>query len=174
MAVSRRLHLADMRYSVKAKRIGMDGSLRALMEAREAGITPALALALRQQETGLRGDGNVFGHDPTIYAGAGKVTKSKYLAYKRKRGSHGQGGMQGVGPLQLTYYSFQDEADKMGGCWIPKYNYRVGYRLLASLIRKHGERKGLAVYNGGEVHPNYAYADSVLKYKAEWHRRLFG
>ena len=152
----------------------MGGSLRLLMEARLAGITPSLALALRQQESGIQGDGNVFGHDPTIFAGAGKVTKAKYLAYKKKRGSHGQGGMQGVGPLQLTYYAFQDEADKMGGCWKPANNYRVGYRLLASLIHKHGERKGLAVYNGGEASPNYHYADSVLGFKRRWHRVLFG
>ena len=68
----------------------------------------------------------MFGHDPGIFHGAGEVTKRKYLHYKQLRGSHGQGGMQGVGPAQLTYYTIQDRADKLGGCWRPGINIAVG------------------------------------------------
>lgn len=164
--------LADAKYALIAKRQGMSGSLRLLWEARAAGLTPSLALALREQESGVKGDGNIFGHDPTIYAGAGKVTKAKYLAYRHARGATGKGGMQGVGPLQLTYYTFQDEADQLGGAWQPKYNYRVGFRALAALVQQHGKRKALAVYNGGEGNPNYSYADSVLRHEKTWHERL--
>jgi hypothetical protein len=175
-------HAHDQRSAEIAAGLGMDGSLRLLMEARDAGLSQSLGLALRTQETGIKGDGNVFGHDPTIFVGGHdkrhnktytKVTKTAYLAYKAQRGPRGGGGMQGVGPLQLTYYTFQDEADRLGGCWVAAVNYRVGFRDLAHLIRMTGsERKALATYNGGASNPNFDYAASVLKHKAFWHRKL--
>jgi hypothetical protein len=177
MNPTRAEHAHDLASAKRAAEHGMDRSLRLLMEARQAGIGQSLALALRTQETGIKGDGNVFGHDPTIFVGAGQVTKAKYLAYKHQRGNHGQGGMQGVGPLQLTYFSFQDRADQLGGCWNVTYNYRVGFRDLAHLIdvhrhMNHPVRVALAVYNGGAVNPNFRYADSVLKHAKWWHDQL--
>lgn len=164
----------DQKTASACAALGMKGSLRLLMEARSAGLSQSLALALREQESGLKGDGNVFGHDPSgNHVGAGKVTKSKYLAYRKQRGPTGKGGMQGVGPLQLTYYSFQDEADRLGGCWLARWNYCVGFRHLAHLIAMYGsERRALGVYNGGATKPNYDYADSVLARKKKWHERL--
>ena len=35
------------------------------------------------------GGKNVFGHDPTIFVGAGTVTKAKYLEYKKRRVASG-------------------------------------------------------------------------------------
>lgn len=174
------VHEYDQRYASIAHAEGMRGALRLLYEAREAGITPSLALALRVQETGIRGDGNVFGHDGTIFVGGydklhdvehHRVTKASYLEYKRQRGKT---LMQGVGPLQLTYWTIQDEADRLGGCWVPQYNYRVGFRDLAHLIRMHGGdvRSALAVYNGGAARPNFAYATSVTGHQLFWHRKL--
>jgi hypothetical protein len=175
---------ADLRYAAIARQHGMIGSLRLLWECRAAGLPASLGLALREQETGRLGDGNVFGHDKhTIFAGGfdklhnqhhPKVTKAAYLEYKRQRGSHGQGGMQGVGPLQLTYWSIQDEADRLGGCWKLKYNYRVGFTHLGGLIHAaHGDvRLALAIYNGGTATPNFDYADSVLKHRRFWHEAL--
>lgn len=167
-------HEHDQKYASIAAGLGMKGSLRLLMEARDAGLPPSLALGLRTQETGITGDGNVFGHDPSgNHVGAGQVTKAKYLAYRRQRGAMGKGGMQGVGPLQLTYFTFQDEADRKGGCWIARWNYYVGFRDLAHLIRQYGsQRHALAVYNGGPRNPNYDYADSVLEHKDFWHQKL--
>lgn len=166
------VHEHDLRYAEIAHGEGMRGALRLLYEARDAGIPPSIALALRQQESGILGDGNVFGHDPTIFVGAGRVTKAKYLEYKHQRNRTDPRRMQGVGPLQLTYWTIQDEADRLGGCWVPKYNYRVGFRDLAGLIRQHGTRKGLAVYNGGAGSPNYHYADLVLAHQRFWHHKL--
>lgn len=176
-------HAHDQQTANTIAAMGMRGSLRLLMQAREAGLSQSLALALRQQETGVKGDGNVFGHDPTIFVGGWdkkrgrehpKVTKAAYLAYKEQRGPTGKGGMQGVGPLQLTYHTFQDEADRLGGCWLVRWNYCVGFRHLAHLIAMYGgyERHALSVYNGGAAHPNFAYADSVLKHKTAWHKKL--
>lgn len=157
-------HEARLRDLAKAR--GAEYVTAIFEEARRAGLTRSMGLALVEQESNFS---NVFGHDPTIFVGAGRVTKAKYLAYKRQRGPTGRGGMQGVGPVQLTWWEYQDRADKLGGCWVARNNIRVGFELLASLIEQHGDRKGLAIYNGGSRNPNFAYADQVLARRRKWH-----
>lgn len=159
---------ADQRYASIAASHGLTNSLRALWEARAAGITPALALAMLEQESGGK---NVFGHDPTIFVGAGQVTKAKYLDYRAKRRASGNRLMQGVGPLQLTWWQFQDDADKLGGAWVVKYNLRYGFRRLSQLIKQHGTWTGVERYNGSG--PNaQAYRRSVKDRYDKWHNRL--
>jgi hypothetical protein len=143
--------------------------LRTLIAARSVKLPVALACALVEQESG--GGANVFGHDPTIFVGAGEVTKAKYLAYKAQRGSHGQGGMQGVGPVQLTWYAFQDEADRLGGCWKPVVNMKVGFARLGDLVRRNGLHAGIKAYNGTGPAAD-AYAASVLRRLARWEQIL--
>src|SRR4051812_20267077 len=104
--------LRDLQLAHRARSHGANYSLRIVREARRADIPISLGFALIEQESNFK---NVFGHDPTIYTGAGKVTRAKYRAYKKKRGSRGEGGMQGVGPAQLTWWSTQDDADDRGG-----------------------------------------------------------
>ena len=157
---------SDVRRAVIAKKAGANYVWRIIFEARRAGIKPSLGFALVEQESNFS---NVFGHDPTIFIGAGQVTKEKYLRYKQARG-HTR--MQGVGPVQLTWWEFQDRADRLGGCWKPQHNIRVGFSLLADLVKVHGERKGLAIYNGGSVRPNFVYADQVLARRKKWHDRF--
>jgi hypothetical protein len=142
----------------------------ALVEAsRATGVPLPLAASLLVQESG--GGRNEWGHDPTIFVGGydaandrrwgETVTKAAYLEYKRQRGPAGAGGMQGVGPCQLTYYALQDEADALGGCWLPHPNLMVGLGLLEANIRREGEHAGVALYNGSG--PAAArYADTVL------------
>jgi hypothetical protein len=160
----------DAHYASIARRAGLRNPWKALREARAAGIGPALALAMIEQESG---GANVFGHDKTIFVGAGEVTREKYLAYKRQRGVRGEGGMQGVGPMQLTFWSTQDTADMMGGCWKPRINCRVGLRTLAFNIHAHGLRSGIMHYNGSGPKAEQ-YMRSVLARRAKWHKRLFG
>jgi len=50
--------------------------------------------------------------------------------------------------MQLTWYAFQDEADRLGGCWDPRINIRVGAQTLGKLVRQHGLAAGIARYNG--------------------------
>ncbi len=129
--------------------------IRMLVAAHEAAIPPSLAASMLMQESG--GGTNVFGHDPTIFVGAGEVTKAKYLAYKTQRGTNGEGGMQGVGPLQLTFFTLQDEADERGGCWKPYVNMLVGFEHLADNIRRAGMHEGVKAYNGsGDAAEKYA------------------
>jgi len=159
----------DLAYSVIANRYGLRNSLRALQEARKLGIGPALALAMIEQESGGR---NVFGHDPTIFSGAGYVTKNKYLAYRAARRRSGNRLMQGVGPMQLTWWETQDRADALGGCWRSRINIRTGFITLAALIHAHGEREGIARYNGSGPRAQ-EYARSVLAKRARWRKRLW-
>lgn len=161
---------ADQRYASIAAEHGIKNSLRALWEARHYGISPALAIAMLEQES----DGeNVFGHDPTIFIGAGQVTRDKYMEYRRQRRASGNRLMQGVGPMQLTWWEFQDGADKMGGAWIPKYNIRYGFHRLADLIDAHGTWEGVERYNGSGPNAE-AYRRSVKNSYDKWHNRLHG
>lgn len=105
-----------------------------------------LLCAILMLETG--GGANIFGHDPTVAVGWGAVTKSRYLAYRAIRDRTGE--LQGVGPMQLTSRSLQDEADQAGGCWLPQHNIAVGAHLLRELLdRDHGNLERAARdYNG--------------------------
>jgi hypothetical protein len=148
-------------------------------EAARAGLRLELAAALLEKESG--GGHNVFGHDRDrsgkyIFPardGTVKVTKELYLEYKKRRQASGNKAMQGVGPCQLTWFSFQDEADKLGGCWKPQINIRVGFRRLAGLVREHGDSVGARMYNGsGDA--AVAYSVDLLKKAAAWKARLDG
>jgi hypothetical protein len=132
-------------------------------EARRAQITVRLLAAVLDQESG--GGHNVWGHDP-VKCGpkGGAVTRANYATYKRERGHC---GMQGCGPMQLTWYAFQDEADRLGGCWDPRINIRVGAQTLGKLVRQHGLAAGIARYNGTGPAAQ-RYSRQVLQRVAVW------
>jgi hypothetical protein len=155
----------DLRLAAKARANGARYSLRILDEARRAGIPASLGFALVQTESGFK---NIFGHDPTIFVGAGAVTKDKYLRYKALRG-HTR--MQGVGLTQLTWWATQDEADKRGGCWVPRVQLRVAFEHLAALIKQFGPVEGIARYNGSGPAAR-RYSQLVRERADEWHRIL--
>ena len=131
--------------------------VRTLKAARRAKLSLPLACSILMQESG--GGLNEFGHDPTIYIGAGVVTKQKYLAYRAERDKTGQA--QGVGPCQLTLPAFQNRADQLGGCWDPLCNMVEGFTSLAGNIRRDGLRPAVVGYNGSGPAAEH-YADVVL------------
>lgn len=139
-----------------------------VQEARRADIPISLGCALVEQESGFR---NVFGHDPVKFGQirGGKVSRARFLRYRllRKLGR----GMQGVGLTQLTWFEFQNQADKLGGCWKPTYQLRVGFRLLHDLIDKHGQADGIARYNGTGAAAD-RYSREVRAKQSRWHDRL--
>lgn len=134
--------------------------------ARHSGLRVSMGCALVEDESGFK---NVFGHDPTIFSGGGRVTRVRYLAYKALRKATGK--MQGVGYVQLTWYEYQDEADKLGGCWKAYPNMLVGFRALAANIQAHGEHAGIAAYNGSGPAAE-KYADLLIERARGWHDRL--
>lgn len=158
----------------RAIRIAREGGIvrpqQALVQQRRAGLDDyGLACAMLEQESA--GGENVFGHDPvrSPQIVGGPVTEERYLRYlKLRRAGY---GMQGVGPLQLTWYAYQDQADELGGCWRPYVNLFVGYSVLADLIRIYGLAGGVRRYNGSGP-AAYAYAASVLARRLRWRRRF--
>jgi len=169
----------DLHWARIARRHGFKNTRRIMQEARRAGISPALALAMIEQESG--NGSNVFGHDRDhrgayIFPardGTVKVTRALYQAYRARRGPKGVGGMQGVGPAQLTWWELQDRADRWGGCWRPRINIRVAFLHLKALQRAHGYGDGIRAYNGSGPAAE-AYRRSVLERRKKWHVRLFG
>lgn len=162
--------LTVRKYAKIARKYGMNYAWTAVKEATDAGLPASLGLALATQETTTAR--NIYGHDPVPNPApkGGHVTKANYLGIylpARKRGL----GMQGVGPLQLTWYATQDTADKLGGCWNPKYSFRVGYHTLAALIRVYGYVDGIRRYNGSGSRA-VAYSASVRRLAALWQGRL--
>lgn len=166
----RRPTQTDLKYAAILARHGMNYPLATVLRARDAGIPISLAAALNEQETGNAR--NVFGHDPTTSIPrswmGGKVTLRRYRSYKARRAQH---GMQGVGPLQLTWWQTQDLADRLGGCHKPGINMRVGYATLAANIRALGYAKGIERYNGSGPRA-VAYSKSVRAKARKWHNRL--
>jgi hypothetical protein len=144
--------------------------------ARKNNIPISLAASILIQESG--GGRNVFGHDPFLrptrlldWLKGRKVTAARYRYYKRMR-KHGH-GMQGVGPLQLTWFAFQDEADKNGGAHRPFVNMQTGFGLLGRLLRAHPNdvRGAVALYNGQGVAADH-YAAQVLARADDIHDHL--
>ena len=141
-------------------------------EARRSGVPVALVCAVIEKETHFT---NVFGHDavanpvksPPRPAPDLEVTEARYRRYleHRKRGE----GNQGVGPMQLTDPGLQDRADKLGGCWQPDRNIRVGVEFLADNIEQLGRKAGIQAYNGAS---GDAYATAVLALEERWRARL--
>ena len=151
--------------------------------ARAIGLDVALAAALLEQESG--GGRNVWGSDAvptggTYVKGAG-VTRSTYAAYRIALASR-TAGQQGVGPCQLTSVSYQDQADRLGGCWSPGPNMRVGFAVLKGYVDRWGPGPALRAYNGGAGtvtdparYPSpaaHAYERSAMAKLARWRDRL--
>lgn len=147
----------------------MHHTIKIAQEARRERIPYDLAYALVEQETGTAK--NIFGHDPTIFVGAGQVTSKKYRAYRASRRASGNRHMQGVGLVQLTYWSIQDDADRLGGCWKPRIQLRKGFRDLRRLILAHGQVHGIERYNGSGP-AAVTYSKSVRARRTQWHHRL--
>jgi len=161
---------ADLLLVPKLRSLDVQFPVYTLRAAKQTGVPIALAASILRQETD--GGHNEWGHDPTIFIGGydakhakhwgeEPVTKAAYLAYKLQRGKTGEGGMQGVGPCQLTWYALQDAADAAGGCWKPYPNMLVGFGHLAQLIKRNGFRIGIAAYNG-DGPAAQAYANIVI------------
>lgn len=124
--------------------------------------------AFLEQESGGR---NIFGHDGGAsgwFSGRGEVTETNYAEYKAGRDA-GKGA-QGVGPMQLTYGPFQDEADALGGCWEPAHNITVGLSILKRIVAAGKTwHQAAAAYNGSE-----AYAVQMDARFTRWQQLLAG
>jgi len=142
--------------------------------AAAAGLELAAAATLLEKESG--GGHNVWGHDNVEtgghYVKGAEVTEQAYRNYKADR-VRGRIGAQGVGPTQLTFGGFQDQADQRGGCFNWRVNCAVGFEILADHIHRLGTRDGFRAYNGSGPAAE-RYADDAMGKLAAWRSRLGG
>lgn len=132
-------------------------------------IKPQTAAAVLSKETG--NGANIWGHDADragcIPPCGGPVTRANYRAYRARRRRDRR--MQGCGPVQLTWFEFQDRADRLGGCWRPGVSMRVGFDVVRELVEAHGLERGLNAYNGD---PSGAYGRDVVARREHFERAL--
>lgn len=156
----------------KARYHGADYSLRIIWEARRANMPISLLFAMCDKESGFK---NVYGHDKTIFIGHGPVTKRNYLEYKKQRGTPGK-QMQGVNVTQLTWWEFQDRADKLGGCWVERNSIRVGAEVLGFYFNKYKEQgrstKTAIILAGRDYNGRLSYGEDLYSYYEKWHKIL--
>jgi hypothetical protein len=157
--------LRSPRLALRLRRLGVVNPVWTIRAAKLADIELAVLVAVLFMESS--GGDNVFGHDPTICAGWGEVTKAKYAAYLRLRAETGQ--CQGVGPCQLTSASLQTEADNAGGCYLPIHNLAVGAHYLAEILAAHKGQllPSLTAYNGSGPAAN-AYGQRAVALVAHY------
>ncbi len=136
-------------------------------------------LALLHNETqgqwegkAISGGLNIFGHEgsacPAEWWGTA-VTEAHYITYRTNL-SHGD-TPNGVGMCQLTDPPLTQEADRLGGAWLPEPQCNVGFHFLYQLMREHGEWGGFMHYNGSGPDAE-AYADRATRYAAWVHDEL--
>ena len=158
--------LSDEEKVERARANGIVDPETAMKVAREVDIPFYILCAYLEQETG--GGRNIWGNDDTWMRGIPlrafgleEVTKNSYMIYKLHRSRFGS---QGVGPLQLTHSTIQDEADKNGGCWKPEVNILTGAKLIKSFRDSEGSWHDAARrYNGSE-----SYADHNDELRNKW------
>lgn len=150
------------------------GYVRTVITEAEANKVPVECVCVLLVKESYGGQ-SIYGRDPTPvgvvlpYAKGGPVTRDNYAAYKAGVLA-GTWPRQGVGPMQLTHWSLQDEADADGGCWDPVVNIRVGVRHFASLLRVGPDLwTAFRRYNGTGPRAE-AYADHALTLLPTWQR----
>jgi len=120
------------------------------------------------------GGRNVWGRDRVesggIYTPGSEVDRDTYLRYREARKA-GQVKTQGVGPTQLTFWKFQDQADEIGGCHDPAVNCRVGFGIMAGYLRNGSVRDAMTQYNKGTPGES-PYATRALPLVARWREVL--
>lgn len=79
--------------------------------------------------------------------------------------------MQGVGPMQLPWFSIQDDADKLGGCWDPRCTMETGFKRAADLIRRNGMNLGIKAYNGSDPQAD-RYLEQMLPRIEKWQAQI--
>lgn len=156
---------------VRLKRAGVKRPQMVLSEARRARLRPQYALAMLENETGVP-QRNIFGCDYGARSSAPwchqKVTRARVLSLLAQNLNNG------VGWTQLTYRPFVDEAERHGGAHKPRYQMRVGFRVLKDNIDREGSVwSGFRAYNGTGSAAE-AYANRALSNAAKWERVLQG
>lgn len=140
------------------------------------GLWVSTAAALVEQESGGK---NIFGCD----WGSKWVRTPPYcrveVTEERVRdlllNIEAGGGANGVGLTQLTYPPLVRQAEALGGAHLPRYQMRVGFRLLNDLLAQYDYLNALEAYNDGNGQwndPNNPYDVQFAAKHRAWKDRL--
>lgn len=134
-------------------------------EAQRADILVASALAMLEMETGIP-QRNVFGCD--YGATDGPPWCHQEVTPERIKALLAQARNNGVGWTQLTYRPFVLEAEALGGAHKPRFQMRVGFKVLRQNFEQYGSvREMYRAYNGiGSAAE--AYASKALSLRSKW------
>jgi len=113
-------------------------------EAERARLPLHFALAMMEKETDIP-QLNIFGcdHGPGRAFCHENVTAARVAALRRS------GLANGVGWTQITFLAFVKQADELGGAHKPRFQMRVGFKVLKDNIDREGSaQQGFRAYNG--------------------------
>jgi hypothetical protein len=135
-------------------------------EAKRARLPLRFALAMLEKETGIP-QRNIFGCDH----GEGKALCHENVTEARVKALQRSGLANGVGWTQLTFPPLVVEAQKAGGAHKPRFQMRVGFRLLKSHMDQLGVQQGFRAYNGTGPAAE-AYGRDAVKIAERWEKVL--
>lgn len=128
----------------------------------------ALAFAMFEQESNFQ---LIYGHDAGGLLPGQKVTKGNYAKFRAEVIARSGGGANGVGLGQITFWTYiRDHI----GLWKPRVEVYLATSILADLVHRLGEVRGVGAYNGGEGNPNYVYSREVDERASKWRPILAG
>jgi hypothetical protein len=113
-------------------------------EAERARLPLHMAVAMLEKETDIP-PRNIFGcdHGPGRAFCHENVTAVRVAALRRS------GLANGVGWTQITFPAFVEEADRLGGAHKPRFQMRVGFKVLNDNMDRQGSaQQGFRAYNG--------------------------
>jgi hypothetical protein len=142
-------------------------------EAERAGLDLALACALVEQESGGR---NIFGCDLGPVRDRPPYCHHEVTQERVKKLIASPPMMNGVGLTQLTWFTFVEDAEDLGGAHIPRNQCRVGFQLLKKYRDKYPYLEALGAYNAGEANRRSVlntYAAQLAEVHNKW-RALVG
>jgi hypothetical protein len=113
-------------------------------EAKRAKLPLRFAVAMLEKETGIP-QRNIFGCDH----GEGRAFCHENVTEARVKSLRSSGLANGVGWTQITFPAFVVQADKLGGAHKPRFQMRVGFRVLKDNMDREGSaQQGFRAYNG--------------------------
>ncbi len=156
-----------------AKRAAEHGVPKAIAKdiafaCRKYHIRYSLAFGMFEQESDFK---LIYGHDAGGLLAGQKVTKANYKKFREELIARHGGGANGVGLGQITFWTYiRDHI----GLWKPRVEVFLATSILADLVHRLGEVRGIGAYNGGEGNPNFVYAREVAARAEKWRGWLSG
>lgn len=147
----------------KLKQHGVKQPYAVIDEALRADILIASALAMLEMETGIP-QANIFGCDH----GAGKAFCHQEVTKERVAELQRSGLANGVGWTQLTYPPFVVQAQEMGGAHIPRFQMRVGFKILRDNFDRYGSIQLMFERYNGTGSAAVAYGRRAIELRAAW------